>query len=378
MALLTRRAVLLAKLEQTTESLQAGSTDTIVVLAAAASAVTNYYVGMEIKILNEVRTIIAYNGSSKNATLQLALAAGAPAGGTAYAINTYGIDASPLAANVILGTVPTVRSTGKELKREYARDTLSTLSVKLGDKEVEITFDTELKGSGSKGTAPEIGPLLRACGFLESVSAGSQVEYWPRSEFLESVTIYVYKDAILHKVVGCVGEPKFDMTAGEYGKISWTFRGKYASPVSASMPTTSPNATAPPIVRNANLVVTTGTYTPIATKVTFEMNNNIGKRVDMNQPDAVRGFFITGRDPGGQVDPEVPTLGERDFWNYWENSTLSDITVMASSAEGNVVTFTASGAVFNAPAYEDREGIMSYGLPFKLSGDDSELRIVFK
>ncbi|MBU2249243.1 MAG: hypothetical protein KKD77_21020, partial [Gammaproteobacteria bacterium] len=66
--MLTRRAVILAKIEQVESTLQSGSTDTLIVLNAGASSVNNYYRGWDMKISGETRTIISYNGSSKTAT----------------------------------------------------------------------------------------------------------------------------------------------------------------------------------------------------------------------------------------------------------------------------------------------------------------------
>jgi hypothetical protein len=37
----------------------------------------------------------------------------------------------------------------------------------------EISFDMYLKGSGTAGTAPEFGPLLKACGMLETITAAA-------------------------------------------------------------------------------------------------------------------------------------------------------------------------------------------------------------
>lgn len=72
----------------TAQTLQAGSTTTQVKLAAGASAVDNAYVGLSINVTGfPARTIIAYNGTSKMATVHAPYA-------TAPGLVTYGIAAA--------------------------------------------------------------------------------------------------------------------------------------------------------------------------------------------------------------------------------------------------------------------------------------------
>ena len=56
----------------------------------------------------------------------------------------------------------------------------------LANQHVEITFEVELAGSGSAGTAPAWGPIIRACGFSETISASTSVTYAPVSSSFES------------------------------------------------------------------------------------------------------------------------------------------------------------------------------------------------
>ncbi|MCK7495178.1 MAG: hypothetical protein MZW92_31855 [Comamonadaceae bacterium] len=44
---------------------------------------------------------------------------------------------------------------------------------------MQLTFDVEIKGSGAAGTAPELGVLLKGCGFGETVVAVTSVTYAP-------------------------------------------------------------------------------------------------------------------------------------------------------------------------------------------------------
>src|SRR5436190_14700577 len=45
----------------------------------------------------------------------------------------------------------------------------------------EVSFDMELKGSGTAGTAPKLGAMLRACAMAETIVGGTSVTYKPTS-----------------------------------------------------------------------------------------------------------------------------------------------------------------------------------------------------
>jgi len=79
------------------------------------------------------------------------------------------VDAAPVASEdaiLVSNVAPTVET--QELERNTYRKSLSKQASVIGRKTAQITFDKELKGSGSAGTAPEIGKLLRACGMSET------------------------------------------------------------------------------------------------------------------------------------------------------------------------------------------------------------------
>src|SRR3990170_2380928 len=82
---------------------------------------------------------------------------------------TYGTDPTPLpASNAILCEAPEIEVLGKKLERNNVKSYFGTLApINVGDG-VKISITTELKGSGTAGTAPEIGPLLEACGMTHT------------------------------------------------------------------------------------------------------------------------------------------------------------------------------------------------------------------
>ena len=85
--------------------------------------------------------------------------------------STYGTDPVPVAADDgIYAADVEIEPTGEVLERDYYRDTLSKAAPVIGMKEAQLTFKTEIKGSGAAGTAPKIGKLLQGCGMSETIS----------------------------------------------------------------------------------------------------------------------------------------------------------------------------------------------------------------
>ena len=62
-----------------------------------------------------------------------------------------------------------------------------------------------MAGSGTAGTAPKYGAILKACGLSETVSGGNTVTYSPVATPSDSVTLFVNYDGIRQIVTGCRG-----------------------------------------------------------------------------------------------------------------------------------------------------------------------------
>lgn len=89
----------------------------------------------------------------------------------------------------------------------------------------KLSCTCEVKGSGTAGTAPEIGPLLRMCGLDETIVADTSVTYAPISTGFESGNLYYYQDGMLHKLYGVRGNVSFNMEAGGKLMASFEFTG---------------------------------------------------------------------------------------------------------------------------------------------------------
>lgn len=295
----------------------------------------------------------------------------------------YGQDATPtVSANAILVKNVEVRPIGEVVERDFIRSVLSPLEFVRGMKEHELSFETEIKGTGSAGATPSWGwegELLRACGMDEDIEAGVDITYSPISTDFESCSIYVYKDGIFHKLLGCRGTFIIAGTVGQYLTARWTFRGLYASPTDSSPGAQTFSSIKPPLLFSAGLTI--ASYPPVANAIEIALNNTLGRRTSINEATGLKEIMITGRKPGGSLDPETVTEATHPFWADWEagNAKALNIGPLGSTA-GNKVTITAPKMQLEEVRYGDREGILTYEIPIRLAcntGDD-ELVIKFE
>ncbi|MEF2265356.1 phage tail tube protein [Janthinobacterium sp. LS2A] len=151
----------------------------------------------------------------------------------------YGVDAVPTgAANAMLVSTLSINPlNAQNVDRNNIRPFLGGDEQLVGSRYVEMGFDVELVGAGTLGTAPAWGPLLRACGFAEVITAGVRVDYVPISTGFESLTIDWYDDGVLHKGMGARGTASLKLSVGEKPVISCKFVCLYGGIGVAAAPT---------------------------------------------------------------------------------------------------------------------------------------------
>jgi len=295
----------------------------------------------------------------------------------------YGQDPTPTpVANALLVKDVTVKPVGELVERDFLRSSLSPLEFLRGMKEVELSFETELKGTGTAGTLPSWGwegELLRACGMDETINAGVDITYKPVSEDPESATIYVYEDKIFHKIPGCRGTFAIVGTIGQYLALRWTFRGLFVAPTDTPPEAQTFSSVKPAVLLSAGLTI--ASYSPVASKIEVALNNELGRRTDINDAAGITEILITSRRPGGSFDPESVLEATHPFWADWQGAVAKALNIgPVGSVAGNKVTITGPKLQLEDISYGDREGLLTYEIPFRLAMDagDDELVIKFE
>jgi hypothetical protein len=261
--------------------------------------------------------------------------------------------------------------------RNILRGSLSRHPSVSGKRQAKIGFDVELKGSGAAGTAPDYGPLLKGCGYSETVSAGVSVTYKPATNSLSnSMTIGAYMDGVIKRIWGARGNVKLSINAGKPGILSFEFLGADFEVVDGALLSPSYSAVLPPAFLSASLLL--DAYAAIIGKVDIDTGNALALRESINTSSGHLSCLITGRNPKGSMDPEVPTVSAYDFYSKWKTpGTLGSLSLAATGAAGNIATVSCPKVRYAAIAPGDRNGVRTLGLDFEptLSSGDDEISI---
>jgi hypothetical protein len=123
-----------------------------------------------------------------------------------------------------------------------------------GSRRMELTFTVECASSGTLGTAPWWGKLLRACGFAEVVTASTRVDYTPLSTAFESLSFSFANDGVKYTGRFGRGSAKFNFTPYKAPTIEFKFWAIDATGTAAANPApTYSTMIRPQVVSDGNL-----------------------------------------------------------------------------------------------------------------------------
>ncbi|PKR55477.1 phage tail tube protein [Thalassospira marina] len=292
---------------------------------------------------------------------------------------TYGTDATPTgAANAIQVSEATVTPlAGEELDRGLMRETLgSSPSIPVGS-HVTCEFTVEIAGSGTAGTAPAFGPLLRACAMAEVIDAGVSVAYNPISEDEESASIYFHRDGNLFKLIGARGNVTAELNSNALPVLKFSFTGLWTEPASAALPTTDFSGFIPALpVNNANTpTFSLHGYAAVMTAFTFNLGNTINHRDRVNSEEVK----FSDRKMSGSATFEEPAIATKNFYALAKNATLDALQLVHGTNAGNIVTIDMPKVQLKTPSQSNEDGTVLLAValtPTPDAGDD-EITLTF-
>lgn len=294
----------------------------------------------------------------------------------AKAETTYDTDPTPSpTVDAILAQEVEIKENAGVIERDVQWKFLDKLPSLEGEKWSEVSFKLPVIGSGTAGTAPRAGALLKSCGLAETVVSNTSVTYAPSSDNHGSVTLYIYKDGRLHIVKGCRGSMKMSFSAGKALMMEYTFMGRYAAPTVASLPATvtyESTIKVPPVCKASTFSYNSKTTLVVGT-LEFDLANETVKRISLSDANAIKGFEITGRAPKVSIDPEGQFETSYDFRGD-RLTTQRALSVNATRAAGNIVTLSIPQFNITKIEYADRDGIVVEKLDGEASassGNDS-------
>lgn len=286
--------------------------------------------------------------------------------GAANAILLRNVTATPLSAEFVERALlrPYMGNAGQVATTQYA----------------QIEGEVELAGSGTAGKAPAWGALLRACGFAETVTTGTDVRYLPVSENFERIALHYYLDGVFHKILDARGTVSFDLTAKGIPFMRFRFMGVYL-PITDGTNPTDVDYSAFQIPKGVNKANTPawslGSYSGCLQSLTFDIANQLVWRSLIG----CEGAEITDRQPTGKISLELPRIAQLDWPAIVLSGEGKALAIQHGTAAGNIVEIKAPTAQLTNPAYSDQDNVAMLGLDMNVNpgpdGND-ELEIIVR
>lgn len=292
---------------------------------------------------------------------------------------TYGTDSTPVGANAIITRNLNVTPIeADKLERNLDGASLGNKTSALTNMRTMHDYEVEMAGAGAAGDVPSYGILLRACGFAETITALTDVQYDPVSGGFESISEYLERDGILHSLIGGRGDVTFNINAGEYPFMKFDMTGFYVPPVAGNI--ANPDYTgfqSPVEVNNTNTTAASFLgYSVIMKSFNCAMGNVINYRNLVGQ----EAVILSDRAPSGQIVIEAPTLAQKDYFASAAGNATGPLVVTHGTVAGHILQFDAPKIEIDAPSYSDDNGtlMMTIGFrPLPTLGDD-EVKLTVK
>lgn len=298
--------------------------------------------------------------------------------------STYGTDPTPVGgSNAIQVTnleVTPIESDNVQAAAYQGFIGNSTRATLVANKRVSVTFDVELAGSGTAGTAPAFGPLLKSCGLSETIVSSTSVTYAGVSSSFDSATIYCFYDGTRHKITGARGSVSFNFTAGQFAVASFNFIGIYNAPDDTALSGnfTVANQAAALEVNDTNM--TTATFHGVTSARIESLDLALNNELIYKETASNKEVLITNRAPGGTAVIEAPAVGTTDYFAKAVGVTTASSSLVLGATAGNIVTLTAAQTDITGVTYGDTNGVVSLSMPYlalpTTAGND-ELSLAF-
>jgi hypothetical protein len=296
----------------------------------------------------------------------------------------YGVDPSPVGGsdavqvtNLELTPIESDNVQAATFQGFIGNSTRGTL---VANKRVSVTFDVELAGSGTAGTAPAFGPLLKSCGLSETTVAATSVTYAPVSSSFDSATIYCFYDGTQHKITGARGSVTFNMTAGQFAVASFNFIGIYNAPDNTALSGSFTVANQAAAIEVNFTNVTTATFHGVTGVRLESIDLALNNELLYKETASSKEVFITNRAAGGTAVIEAPAVGTTDYFAKAVAVTTGSSSFVLGATAGNIVTVNAAQTDITGVSYGDTNGVISLSMPYlalPTTAGNNEMSLVF-
>jgi len=280
--------------------------------------------------------------------------------------STYNTDSTPANSDAVPAeNISWAHVGARSVERPIVNGDLSPLVSIYAGSLRSISFDVEVKGSGSAGTAPDIGPVLIACGMDETVSVSTSVIYTPEASGSHvSVTVYYYSGGLRYVLTGCYGTANFTFIAGERIMMNVTLTGHSSAPTTQTLVSPSfSDTTAPEPVLGTTFTI--NSYAAVINEFSFSDGNVVSTPASVTASDGYADLRISERKVTGKIDPEDTVTATQDWEALFRARTAMAVVAGPIGSAGNIVQFDLAAASYNNQGQGDRDGIRTRVMDFE-------------
>lgn len=241
-----------------------------------------------------------------------------------------------------------------------------------------VEFGVEIAGAGAAGDAPAYGPLLRACGLSETLTASTDAVYEPVSTAFEAVTLYYSLDGVRHILLGCRGNVTMEFAPSRIPRFRFRMLGLLGTVSDTALPSVDlSDFVTPVVVSKANTTFALHSYSAGPTEsVSIDLGNQVEPRLLINH----ESIQIVDRRATAQVVMEAVLLATKNWQSIALGHTTGALALVHGTVAGNIVQINAPAAQVGRYGQGQSQGILNNSLPLMLKPDagNDELVITVK
>lgn len=295
------------------------------------------------------------------------------------AISLAAADAKMRASNIVV--TPNAANTDRPISKSTLGDEPSVVEGESG----QIQFDIELCGSGTAGTAPDFGVILRCNGFSETVVASTSVTYAEISEMgtgssqCPSMTFAAFMDGDEYRLAGARTKSiSLNATAGQKVMLTVVVEGKWATATTTALLSPTYYTTPPLMFKGATLSINAVTAL-VVRELNIETGTVTELREDGTDATGFRSLALVDRAVRGRIVAEKGPFSEIDFFALAKAGTQMAFSAVFGATAGNICTITGPKVQVDFPAIQRLGGRLGQSVPLRFcknSGND-ELQFAF-
>ncbi|MBC7313599.1 MAG: hypothetical protein H5U11_13990 [Rhizobium sp.] len=292
---------------------------------------------------------------------------------------TYGVDAVPTgAANAMQMTnVNFEPLVGEDVNRDLVLPYMGHQGVMLVGNYARISGEVEIAGSGTAGTAPAVGPLLRACALAEVITAATDVKYTPISSLQEAVSIYFNVDGVRHVLLGARGTMTLQLTPKQIPRFVFTMTGLLGTITDQALPTVDLTDFIKPVpVSKANTTFSLHGHAGACEGVSMDLGSQVEPRLLIG----AESIELVDRMMTGNATMEAVSLATKNWFQIAQAHTTGALAAQHGTVAGNIVKFEAPAVQIGRLNYGETQKIVNNGLPlmFQPVAGNDEFVITFQ